>query len=141
MKTHLVMLILLASSHFAGAAAIDRISTDKLKTNCDIWIAAQNPDNRETDETVRYKKTISAIMCAGYINGLSNEMIGELSWLDDTHKRVVIGNWQDGVTVKQEILIFVDYVNQNPATLNKPAVTVLRKSVEAAGIYTYESAP
>lgn len=142
MKTTTTMLLFLITAQFACAAMIDKTTTEKIKGFCDVW--AETVDNppkiaeytpgalKEFTEKLRFGDR-----CASFFTGVSNEMIGEPSWLDDTHKKVVIGNWEDKVTIKQEILIFLDYVNQNPAVLNKPANQILRKSVEAAGIYTY----
>jgi hypothetical protein len=131
LKTYLAIAVLLGASQLANAAATGQTPTERIKGYCDNWIAAEETPPHAI-EAIRFTDR-----CQAFINGVSNEMIGELSWLDDVHKRVVVGNWEDGVTVKQEILIFVDYVNQNPAALNKPATQTLRKSVEAAGIYSY----
>jgi hypothetical protein len=145
MKTIITALLLLAGAHSALGAMTEKTSAEKLKTLCDVWVA--NPDGppklRElTKDAIDTAFRTQAYMdrCQAFINGMSNEMIGELTWRDDTHKAVIIGNWEDGVTVKQEILIFVDFVNQNPALLNKPANVVFRQSVEAANIYTYAPA-
>jgi len=145
MKAYFVLACLLAISHPAIAAMTDRVSVEKLKAFCDVWNDAQDPVHitESTPEAVNegIRKIENRARCLAFVNGMSNEMIGELSWLDDTHKRVVIGNFEDGVTVKQEILVFLDYVNQNPALLNKPATVVFRQSMEAAKLYNYATVP
>jgi hypothetical protein len=140
MKKVAMLLILLSIPSFA--AMTDKMPAEKLKSLCDVWVDTQGAPIRAADLTPEAvneasRKLEASDRCQAFINGMSNEMIGELSWLDETHKHIAVGNWDDGVTVKQEILIFTDYVNQNPAMLNKPATTVFRKSVEAAGIYLY----
>jgi hypothetical protein len=140
MKAKLIAAVFLFATPLGFTTAPDSRSTDKVKESCTVWAAVQIPENRGDTEEERFKNVIYANACASYISGLSTEMSGELSWLDETHKKVVVGNWEDGVTTKQQILIFLDYANQNPATLNKPANSTFRKSVEAAGIYIY-SAP
>src|ERR1700677_671478 len=142
MRVKLAIVIVILSAAHAFAAMTDKTPTEKIKGLCDVWINAQdNPPKLAamTPDAVKDLVHQATYMdrCQAFINGVSNEMIGELSWLDDTHKRVLVGNWEDGVTVKQEIMIFLDYVSQNPALMNKPAVATFRKSVEAAGIYTY----
>jgi hypothetical protein len=144
MRTKLCVLLFVMTA--AQVFALEKMKTETLKGLCDVWMAAQ--DNQPKLEAM----TMSAVQelvhkftfadrCAAFVNGASSEMFGELSWLDETHKKIVVGNWEDGVSNSQEIRIFVEYVNQNPALLNKPAVEVLRKSLEAAGIYTYVIAP
>jgi hypothetical protein len=75
--------------------------------------------------------------CEAYARGIKDAMDGELVWLDDTHKRVSVGTWADGVTTDQVIRVFQKFAVENPALLNKPAVQVIRQSAEQAGIYTY----
>jgi len=64
-------------------------------------------------------------------------MNAELNWANDAHKGLVVGHWQDGVTTGQTINVFMKFVNDNPATLNKPAIATFRQSVEAARLYAY----
>jgi hypothetical protein len=145
MKTYFALACLLAISHPAVAAMTDKVPTQKIKAACDVWSDSQDGFHitESTKEAINdgIHKIEARVYCVAFINGMSNEMIGELSWLDDTHKRVVIGNFEDGVTVKQEILVFLDYVNANPALLNKPATVVFRQSMEAAKLYNYATAP
>lgn len=72
-------------------------------------------------------------------------MAGELTWADESnHTKLVIGNWQDGVSTDQLIRVFVKYVNDNPdnpAELNKLANAVIRRSAEASELYSYSAAP
>jgi hypothetical protein len=143
--TRYLAIALLCIAPLAHGAMTDTSPTEKIKGFCDVWIDAQNDPPTVKDwspEEIKNAthRTDFANRCQAYIHGASDEMIGKLAWLDDTHKRVVVGNWEDGVTIKQQILIFVDYVNQNPAALNKPANQTLRQSVEAAKLYTYTPA-
>jgi len=138
------MLFLGSALCAAHGAASGKVSTEVLKTACDTWVNWQDEvpvANQLTQEEInrvsRQREYIER--CKGLTTGISNEMIGELSWLDDTHKKVVIGNWENGVTMKQIILVFVDYVSQNPATLNKPANEIIRRAAENVGLYTYAS--
>jgi len=75
--------------------------------------------------------------CEAYVRALKEEMDGELAWSDNAHTMLVQGTWQDGVTVDQLVLVFVKYVNDSPAELNKPARDVFHRSAENAGLYTY----
>jgi hypothetical protein len=79
-------------------------------------------------------------VCEAYTRGVKDEMDGELQFLDATRKSIVIGKWQDGVTTDQLIRVFLDYVDKNPAQLNKPARDVIRQSAEASNIYSYSPA-
>jgi hypothetical protein len=138
------LILLLAATQLAHAAMTDKVTTEKIKTMCDIWVQTQDDPPRIHTLTAEEVNSVAHKIefidrCQAFINGISNAMIDAPAWLDDLHKRVVVGNWEDGVTVKQEILIFVDYVNQNPAALNKPVTDTFRKSMEAAGIYTYST--
>jgi hypothetical protein len=80
-------------------------------------------------------------ICEAYTRGVKDEMDGELQWMDAAHKTVVIGKWQDGVTVDQLIRVFMGFIDKNPAQLNKPARDVIRQSAEAANIYLYSPVP
>lgn len=140
MKTILALLLLLAATRFAVGAMTAIRSTQTIKDDCDVWVADQGQLPEMTNET-RVQKAAHGTACAAYINGISNEMIGEITWRDSTHRGFIIGNFEDNVTLKQEILVFVDFVNQNPALLNKPATLVFRQSMEAANLYTYAPAP
>jgi hypothetical protein len=146
MKQILIPVFLLAITGFASGAMTEKTTTEKIKTFCDTWVEVQNNPPKITALTTEEVRRVAHQLefsqrCQSFIVGVSNEMIGELTWLDDTHRKVVVGNWDDGVTPKQEILVFVEFVNQNPALLNKPATSVFRQSVEAAGLYLYTSAP
>jgi hypothetical protein len=67
-------------------------------------------------------------------------MAGELAWADDSaHTKLVVANWQDGVSTDQLIRVFVKYVSDNPAELNKPANAVIRRSAEASELYGYSA--
>lgn len=116
-------------------------TTEKVKGDCDVWVEVQDPHNYPDAVNDRIKKVEEAIACAAYIEGAANAMINQPSWLDDTHKHIAVGNWEDSVSLKQLVLIFTDYVDQNPASLNKPAPQTLRKATEAAGLYTYATLP
>jgi hypothetical protein len=142
MKTRTTALFLLLASFASAGGTPDKVPTERIKGFCDIWIDTQdNPPKLAelTPEAVQAlcEKLRKADRCQAFINGVSNEMMGTPAWLDEAHKRIGVGNWEEGVTTKQEILVFVDYVNQHPASLNKPANQTLRLSAEDAGIYTY----
>jgi|ERR1700733_6473132 len=124
MKNVGLLIVFAASLSFTQAAPI-QMKTETVKTMCDVQIAA-----------MAAAKAVDR-GCGNFIQGVKEEMGGELSWADDTHKALALGNWQEGVSLGQTIKVFMKYVNDNPATLNKPAVVTFRQSVEAAGLYTY----
>lgn len=147
MTRSLAIVFLLVASRFAVAAMTDKTPTEKIQKACNIWAELRDsplPFPEPTAEAVSkaFQVVDARARCGAFINGVSNEMIGELSWLDDTHKKVLVGNFEDGVTLKQEILVFLDYVNQNPAALmNKPATMIFRQAMEHADLYKYTVAP
>jgi hypothetical protein len=96
------------------------------KQQCEAYLADQ--------------KTPAADICFAYARGMKDALDGALAWLDDTHKRFVIGTWADGVTVDQLVRVFVKFANDNPQLLNQPAPTVFRQSAEAANLYSYATA-
>lgn len=106
-------------------------ATSKERDQCNLYVAG-GPAHDAREVNMR-------AACFAYARGVRDEMDGELNWSDDTRKKVVIGHWQDGVTVDQIIRVFLDYVGKNPAQLNKPVRDVIRQSAEQAGIYTYET--
>jgi len=89
------------------------------------------------DQKDNPKQTFEATVCYAYVRGVKDALDGAPAWLDETHKHIVMGTWQDGVTADQAIRVFEQFANDNPALLNKSAVQVIRQSAEQAGIYTY----
>lgn len=85
-------------------------------------------------------RVLSRNLCMSYTRGVKDEMDGEIQWVDSAHKKVVVGNWQAGVTVDQLVRVFMDYVAKNPSELDKPARDVIRESAEGANIYKYTPA-
>ena len=83
-------------------------------------------------------RLMSGNICEAYTRGVKDEMAGEVS-LDANHKPVT-GVWRDGVTTDQVVRVFMQYLDKNPAQLNKPAATAIRQSAETSGIYTYSPA-
>ncbi len=126
MKTILAILVLAAGCQ--AAAADGPKSAQAQKDQCDA-----NLSHKTDAQNLR-----DGDRCFAYLRGVQEEMDGELTWADDrAHTKLVVGNWQDGVTTDQLVLVFVKYVNENPAELNKPAAAVFRRSAEAAGLYLY----
>jgi hypothetical protein len=85
MKTAALLLLLTAAAH----AAMDKVPTEKMKTFCDAWIDAQDNPPKVQDYTVEEIKkatttTDYANRCQAFINGVSNEMMGELAWTTRT---------------------------------------------------------
>jgi hypothetical protein len=131
MKTLLAILILAAGCQAASA----QVKAQEIKHGCDAYVAAKN--NGSKYDTADHLKI--GVGCFAYVRGALDEMEGELTWGDDNHTKLVAGNWQDGVTADQMIMVLVKYANENPAVLNKPASAILRQSAEAAGLYIYSS--
>lgn len=127
MKTGLSLAILLLAGHaFAADDPLPK-TTAAQKQQCDLYVAPTH--DQKTDAQGNY--------CYAYIRGVKDAMDGDLAWADDTHKKIVIGNWADGVTADQLIRVFVKFVNENPEALNKPASITVRQSAEAAQLYSY----
>jgi hypothetical protein len=124
MKKFGLLFVSAATLTFAQVASA-QMKTETVKAMCDAQIAAMSA-SKPVDRG-----------CGNFMQGVKDEMDGELSWADDAHRALAVGNWQDGVSLGQIIKVFMKYVNDNPATLNKPAIAVLRQSVEAVGLYTY----
>ncbi len=130
MKTILAILVLTAG--WQAVAADGPKSAVAQRDQCNAWL-----DQRKDVNGLR-----DADRCYAYMRGVQEEMAGELAWADEgAHTRLVVGNWQDGVSTDQLTRVFVKYVNDNPAELNKPANAVIRRSAEASELYTYSSAP
>ncbi|MGB8583157.1 MAG: Rap1a/Tai family immunity protein [Candidatus Sulfotelmatobacter sp.] len=128
MKTILALLmVIVAACCFASAQGDTTIPKTAAyhKQQCEAYIGQQ--------------RSSTADICIAYTRGMKDSMDGDLAWMDDTHKRVVVGTWADGVTVDQLIRVFVKFANDNPAMLNQSAVSVFRRSVEATNLYTYAS--
>lgn len=125
MKTILAIIVLAVG--WQAAAADGPKSAQAQKTQCDA-----NLSHKTDVQNLR-----DGDRCFAYIRGLQEEMDGELAWGDDNHTKLTVGSWQDGVSTDQLVLVFVKYVNENPAELNKPANAVFRRSSEAAGLYIY----
>jgi hypothetical protein len=138
MTTYLAIALLFGASQLASAADPVR-RTDALKSSCDTYLAGTDVSGKHNFANTN--DALAGMNCRAYIGGLEDEMEGELGWPDDTHKKVVIGSWQDGVTTDQIVRVFADYVDKNPASLNKGANATLRQSVEAVGLYSYAPAP
>lgn len=134
MKTYLAIAVLFGACQLAAAAEAIR-RTDALKSSCDTYLSATDTSGKH--HFANERDALAGMNCIAYIGGLEDEMEGELGWLDETHKTVVIGSWQDGVMTDQLVRVFADYVDKNPASLNKGANITLRKSAEAVGLYSY----
>jgi hypothetical protein len=126
MMTRLLALcFLLAATAVLSAADDGPKSTSTQKSQCDALISKRQDVNGLRDGDRGY----------AYVRALIDEMDGELTWADSSaHTMLVKGTWQDGVTTDQLILVFVKYVNDNPAELNKPAREVFRRCAEGAGL-------
>jgi hypothetical protein len=117
----------------AECQAATNPSAQQLKNGCETYIAAKAAGKYDTADHLKQGEG-----CFTYIKGIVDEMEGELAWGDDNHTKLVTGGWPDGgIATDQALRVFVKYANDNPVTLNKPATTILRQSVEAAGLYTY----
>jgi hypothetical protein len=134
LKTYLAIAVLFGACQFASAAETLR-RTDTLKNSCDLYLAATDVSGKHNFANT--KDALDGMNCIAYLGGLEDEMEGELAWPDDTHKKLVAGTWQDGITAYQIVRVFVDYVEKNPASLNKGAPATFRQSAEAAGLYSY----
>lgn len=99
MKKILATLVLAVACQFAAAQAAAPAQT--AKKACDVWISATNNGN--------YGGNIDRLKageaCATYIRGVKDEMEGELAWGDDSHTKLIVGNWEDGVTTEQAIRV------------------------------------
>jgi hypothetical protein len=108
-------------------------SAEQVKKGCETYIAAKSTGKCDTADHLKQGEG-----CFTYIKGVVDEMEGELAWGDDSHTKLVMGNWSGGgIATDQALRVFVKYANDNPITLNKPATAVLRQSMEAAGLYVY----
>jgi hypothetical protein len=91
------------------------------------------------DQKDNAKQIFEHNVCYAYARGVKDAMDGTPAWLDETHKHIAIGSWQEGVTVDQIIRVFEQFASDNPALLNKTAVQVIRQSAEQANLYTYKT--
>jgi Ssp1 endopeptidase immunity protein Rap1a len=103
--------------------------TQELKNDCDAYVAVQD---QHDDGQAR-----AADRCLAFVDGVMDESTGEMFFEDDTRTALVIGTWQ-GVTLNQQIRVFIKYVNANPGVMSKPAVQVMLKSAAAAKLYSLE---
>jgi hypothetical protein len=132
MKAILIVLVIGISCQIANAE--DAKSAALQKEHCESYVAIHS------GAQVTPRLADAGNWCFAYMRGMKDAMDGDLGWLDDLHKQVVVGAWADGVTVDQLIRVFVKYANSNPEKLNQSAVVVFRESVEAANLYTYTPA-
>jgi len=134
MKRFAIALLFLCGCH-AFAASI--LSTETLVADCKDYVKAQDNGKTTYDNN---EQAGASNRCIGFVKGFMDESSGQLYFADDSHKKMVIGDWQS-VTPTQEIRVFVKYVIDNPEILNRNAVETLWVSAYKAGLYTTTPVP
>jgi hypothetical protein len=131
MKTTILLLVLTALGA-AQDSGPKTAATQKQQCAFAVTYADHAAGGQPTVDGLR-----QADRCEAFARGVKDALDGDLTWLDDAHKKMAVGTWADGVTTDQIVRVFVKFANDNPALLNKPAVQVIRQSAEQAGIYNY----
>jgi len=127
MKTKFILLSVICV--LIGVAHAETMRTDVLQKECDVAVRFEPGEIPH----MTIAQLAADTTCMAYIKGFLDESQGEILPATDTGK-FKMGEWQD-VDAMQLAKVFVKYVNENPARLNKPATGSLMWSAFSAGLY------